>query len=72
MAKRAQERYHSSAQTLGSRKKEAGSQCLSTGMIPHWWELLTNYNVRTVVRVTLESSSYCTFTWCRVKFPGSK
>ncbi|WP_265037125.1 hypothetical protein [Wolbachia endosymbiont (group A) of Anomoia purmunda] len=41
-------------------------------MTPHWWELLTNYNVRTVVRVTLESSSYCTFTWCRVKFPGSK
>ncbi|WP_353277630.1 hypothetical protein [Wolbachia endosymbiont (group A) of Agelastica alni] len=23
-------------------------------------------------RVTLESSSYCTFTWCRVKFPGSQ
>ncbi|WP_167347038.1 MULTISPECIES: hypothetical protein [unclassified Wolbachia] len=29
MAKRAQERCHSS---LGSRKKEAGSQCLGTGM----------------------------------------
>jgi len=29
-------------------------------------------NVRTAVRVTLESSSYCTFTWCRVKFPGSQ
>ncbi|WP_341823533.1 hypothetical protein [Wolbachia endosymbiont (group A) of Agelastica alni] len=23
-------------------------------------------------RVTLESSSYCTFTWCRVKFPRSQ
>ncbi|MGL9778797.1 MAG: hypothetical protein ACR5K5_00725 [Wolbachia sp.] len=23
-------------------------------------------------RVTLESSSYCIFTWCKVKFPGSK
>ncbi|WP_410543501.1 hypothetical protein [Wolbachia endosymbiont of Listronotus oregonensis] len=22
--------------------------------------------------LTLESSSYCTFTWCRVKFPGSQ
>ncbi|MGL9778697.1 MAG: hypothetical protein ACR5K5_00180 [Wolbachia sp.] len=22
--------------------------------------------------VTLGSSSYCTFTWCRVKFPGSQ
>ncbi|WP_265037440.1 hypothetical protein [Wolbachia endosymbiont (group A) of Anomoia purmunda] len=21
---------------------------------------------------SLESSSYCTFTWCRVKFPGSQ
>ncbi|WP_341814081.1 MULTISPECIES: hypothetical protein [unclassified Wolbachia] len=20
----------------------------------------------------LESSSYCTFTWCKVKFPGSQ
>ncbi|WP_353277070.1 hypothetical protein [Wolbachia endosymbiont (group A) of Agelastica alni] len=23
-------------------------------------------------RVTLESSSYCIFTWCRVKLPGSQ
>ncbi|MFP3022350.1 MAG: hypothetical protein ACEY3K_05280, partial [Wolbachia sp.] len=34
--------------------------------------LPSKMNVRTVVRVTLESSSYCTFTWCRVKFPGSQ
>ncbi|WP_341823528.1 hypothetical protein [Wolbachia endosymbiont (group A) of Agelastica alni] len=35
MAKRAQERCHSS---LESRKKEAGSQCLGTGMTKkkHW------------------------------------
>ncbi|MGL9758798.1 MAG: hypothetical protein ACR5LA_08350 [Wolbachia sp.] len=37
--------------------KFPGSQCLGTGMTPHWWELLPNYNVRTVVCLTLGSDA---------------